>query len=195
MEATMAQKPRFSLVVVASSDGFIARAAGHAPADWQSPEEQAFFLGTVAAADWSVLGRTTHETAFRPDRRRIVFSHSAPMPEWRSPTHLWLDPQTTSPDEMAALVAPVRPMASALILGGADVAAWFLDRGRIDEVLLSIEPVSFRSGLPIFPSGGAGDPIELVRARGFEMRAERALNSRGTRLVVLTPLLNPNTGH
>ena len=88
----MAQYPRFSLVVVASCDGFIARAAGHSPADWQSPEEQAFFLGTVAGADWCVLGRTTHQTAFRLDRRRVVFSHSAPLPEWRSPLHLWLDP-------------------------------------------------------------------------------------------------------
>lgn len=191
----MASRPRFSLVAVTSGDGFIARTAGHAPAAWQSPEEQAFFLETVDAADWSVLGRTTHETAFRADRRRIVFSRSAPSPEWRTPTHLWLDPETVSPDQMAALVAPVRPMGAALILGGADVAAWFLDRGRIDEVSLSIEPVRFGTGLPIFPGDAAGDPVERVRARGFEVRAERALNSRGTRLVILTPGASANIGH
>jgi dihydrofolate reductase len=183
----MSQTARYSLVVVASSDGFIARTAGHAPADWQSPEEQAFFLKTVAAADWSVLGRTTHEAAFRTDRRRIVFSHSAPKPEWRSPTHLWLDPATISVDDLAALVAPVWPMGIGLVLGGADVAAWFLERGRIDEVLLSIEPVRFGTGLPIFPGDGAGDPVDLVRRRGFEVRSERALNAGGTRLVTLTP--------
>ena len=183
----MAQKPRFSLVVVTSSDGFIARTAGHAPADWQSPEEQAFFLATVASADWSVLGRTTHEAAYRRDRRRIVFSHSAREPEWRSPTHLWLDPETIQPDDLAGLVAPVRPMRTGLILGGAEVAAWFLERGRVDEVLLSIEPVGFETGLPIFPGDGAGDPIELVRARGFEVHAARQLNPGGTRLITLLP--------
>jgi dihydrofolate reductase len=183
----MTQTARFVLVVVASSDGFIARTAGHAPWDWQSPEEKAFFLETVAAADWSVLGRTTHETAFRADRRRIVFSHSAPAPEWRSPTHLWLDPATVSPDDLAALVAPVWPMRTALILGGADVAAWFLGRGCIDEVLLSVEPVAFGAGLPIFPGDAAGDPVERVRARGFEVQSERALNVNGTRLVTLIP--------
>jgi dihydrofolate reductase len=183
----MASRTCFSLVAVASSDGFIARAPGHAPADWQSPEEQAFFLETVAAADWSVLGRTTHETAFRADRRRVVFSHRAPSPEWRAPTHLWLDPATISPGDLAALVEPVRPMGTALILGGADVAAWFLERGRIDEVLLSIEPIAFGTGLPIFPGDAAGDPVEHVRARGFEVQAERALNATGTRLLTLAP--------
>ena len=179
----MAQNPRFSLVVVASLDGFIARTVGHAPADWQSPEEQAFFLRTVAGADWSVLGRTTHQTAFRLDRRRVVFSHSAPLPEWRSPLHLWLDPSAMTPDDLASLVAPVRPMRSALILGGAEVAAWFLEYGRIDEVLLSIEPVVFKTGLPIFVGDGEGDPVERVSAKGFEVVAECALNPNGARLV------------
>jgi dihydrofolate reductase len=185
---------RFTLMIVASSDGFIAKAAGHAPADWQSPEESAFFLETVAVADWSVLGRTTHETAFREDRRRIVFSHSASTPEWRSPIHLWLDPMTVSTGDLAALVAPVRPMRTALILGGEDVAAWFLSRGAIDEVLLSIEPIAFGTGLPIFPGDEAGDPVERVRARGFEVQSERALNARGARLVTLIPL-HRRAGH
>ena len=33
--------PRFTLLVAASADGFIARAPGHAPSEWCSPEEQA----------------------------------------------------------------------------------------------------------------------------------------------------------
>jgi dihydrofolate reductase len=183
----MAQSARFSLVMVASSDGFIARQAGHAPWDWQSPQEQAFFLATVAAADWSIMGRTTHETAFRPDRRRIVFTHTAPQPEWRMPPHLWLNPARIKPDDLPSLVAAVHPMRSGLILGGADVAAWFLDHGRIDEVLLSIEPIRFGAGLPIFPGDGAGDPVGRVRAKGFEVHSERALNPSGTRLVTLVP--------
>jgi dihydrofolate reductase len=190
----MVRTARFVLVIVASSDGFIARAAGHAPWDWQSPEERAFFLETVARADWGVLGRTTHETAFRADRRRIVFSHSAPEPEWRLPTHLWVDPATISPDELGRLVDPVWPMRTALILGGADVAAWFLEQGQIDEVLLSIEPVAFGSGLPIFAGGAAGDPVALVRARGFGVQSERPLNTGGTRLVTLVPATG-QTGH
>jgi len=36
--------PRFTLLVVCSADGFIARRPGEAPSAWASPEEQAVFL-------------------------------------------------------------------------------------------------------------------------------------------------------
>jgi len=91
-DAPRAVTPCFTLLVVASADGLIGRHPGHSPADWASAEEQALFLSAVDAADWSVMGRGTHETAFRPQRRRIVFSRSAPAPQWRAPAHLWLDP-------------------------------------------------------------------------------------------------------
>ena len=32
----------------------------------------ALFLAAVDAADWGVMGRTTHEAAFKPQRRRVV---------------------------------------------------------------------------------------------------------------------------
>jgi dihydrofolate reductase len=66
--------PRFTLLVAATADGFIAREPGHPPADWCSPEEQAVFLAAVDAADWGIMGRTTHEAAYKPFRRRIVTS-------------------------------------------------------------------------------------------------------------------------
>ncbi len=183
----MADAAEFILVLVTSADAFIARAPGHPPWEWQSPEEQAFFLDTVAAADWSIMGRVTHETAFRPERRRIVFSHSACSPDWRAPTHLWIDPGRQTPDDLVRLVEPVRPMRTGLILGGADVAEWFLSYRRIDRVLLSIEPVEFGAGLPAFPGGEAGDPVALLASLGFDAISERPLNETGTRLLELAP--------
>jgi dihydrofolate reductase len=179
-------RPHFTLLVVATADGFIARHPAHSPADWASAEEQARFLAAVDAADWAVMGRHTQEAADKPERRRIVFSSSAPRPEWRRPTQLWLDPAGLSPDGLAPLVAAVRPMRKALILGGTSVHDWFHAQGRIDRVLLTIEPVRFGAGLAVF-SGAEGPPEATFARLGYRLEDSRALNARGTRLLSLAP--------
>lgn len=176
-------RPRFTLIVVASQDGFIARTPADTPADWASPEEQVHFRAEVARADWGIMGRHTHEAADRPERRRIVFSSSAAEPHWRRPAQLWLDPAGLEADDLAGLVAPVRPLREGLILGGTRVHDWFHAQGRIDRVLLTVEPVRFGAGLPLF--AGQGGPAEAVLARlGYRATGRRELNSRGTGLIV-----------
>jgi dihydrofolate reductase len=178
-------RPRFTLLVVASADGFIARTPGESPATWASAEEQALFLDRVARADWSVMGRATHEAADRPDRRRVVFSSRGGG--WVRPTQLWLDPAGLTPDDLAARVEAVRPMRDALILGGTRVHDWFLAHGRIDAVDLTVEPVTFGTGLPIFSGQDRRDPVAAFAAHGFRVARERALNATGTRLIRLDP--------
>ena len=184
---TAPARPRFTLLVAATADGFIARAPGHAPAEWCSPEEQAVFLAAVDAADWGIVGRTTHEAAFKPWRRRIVFSSAAATPDWRTDTHLWLDPAGTTPDALAALVRGVHPLGEGLILGGTRVHDWFHAHGRIHAVRLTIEPVRFGAGLPVFSGDGAGDPVATFARRGYRVVGEERLNAAGARLVDLAP--------
>jgi dihydrofolate reductase len=180
-------RPRFTLLVACSTDGFIAREPGHAPADWCSPEEQAVFLAAVDAADWGIMGRTTHEAAFKPWRRRIVLSSAAPRPDWRTERHLWIDPAATTPDGLAALVAEVHPLREGLILGGTRVHDWFAAHGRIDRVRLTIEPLTFGAGLPVFSGDEAGDPVAAFARRGWRVVAEEILNAAGTRLIDMAP--------
>jgi dihydrofolate reductase len=179
-------RPTFTLLVVTTSDGFIARHPAHSPADWASPEEQALFRSKVAAADWGIMGRRTHEAADRPDRRRIILSTSAPEPHWRRPTQLWLDPAGLTPDDLATLVAPVHPLRHGAILGGTAVHDWFHRAGRIDRVLLTVEPVSFGTGLTIF-TGETGPAEEVLARHGYRRTEERVLNPAGTRLLTYLP--------
>ncbi|SEA10816.1 hypothetical protein [Rubrimonas cliftonensis] len=178
---------RFTLVVCATADGFIARAPGHSPAEWASPEEQAVFLAAVDAADWAVMGRGTHEAAPRPDRRRIVLSGSASHPEWRAPGQFWLDPTGRAPSDLPGLVGGVRPLREGLILGGTRAHDWFHAHRAVDAVELTVEPVSFGAGLPVFSDQRAREAVEAFLEKGYRVRAERRLNSGGTRLVSLGP--------
>lgn len=178
-------KTRFTLVVVSTADGFIARHSGHNPADWASAEEQDLFFAKVDAADWSVMGRGTHSTADRPERRRIVFSTSAPAPEWRRPRQLWLDPDGLAPAAFAGLVGDRHPLRHGLILGGTPVHDWFLRHRAIDEVLLTVEPLRFGAGLPIFSGQQGDDPLAIMAHAGFEPVETTRLNAGGTRLIRL----------
>ena len=178
-------RPHFTLTVVASADGFIARHPGDAPHLWASPEEQALFFADVEAADWGVMGRGTHEAADRPDRRRIVFSGAGGG--WKRPAQLWVDPADLTPPELAALVAEVRPLERGIILGGTRVHDWFLAHDAIDRVHLTVEPIRFGHGLPIFAGQEGKDPVAVFGAAGFAPVEERLLNDAGSRFVVLEP--------
>ena len=178
-------RPHFTLTVVASADGFIARHPGDAPHLWASPEEQALFLADVEAADWGVMGRGTHEAADRPDRRRIVFSGAGGG--WKRPTQLWVDPAGLSVDDLARRVAGIRPLERGIVLGGTRVHDWFLDRGAIGRIHLTVEPIRFGGGLPIFTGQAKDDPVAILGAAGFAPVQERILNDGGTRFLVLEP--------
>jgi dihydrofolate reductase len=177
-------KVTFTLTAVVSADGYIARRAGEHPGSWASAEEQARFLVEVPGYDWAFMGRTTHETAFRTDRRRVVFSHAANGLEWREKTHLWVDPNEVSLTDILAALMPVRPPRRCIVLGGATVHDWFLAHDLIDRVELTIEALRFGGGLPLLT--GQPDDVtgELLR-RGFAIVEQQELNVQGTRLLVL----------
>ena len=173
-------RPEFTLAVVTSADGFIARAPDDAPHTWASAEEQALFFADVEAADWAVMGRHTHAAADRPDRRRVVFSGAAGAGEWRRPKQFWVDPARLGLVALPGLVAAVHPLRRGLILGGTRVHDWFLGQGAIDRVHLSVEPLRFGTGLPLF-TGHSGPPEAVLRALGFACDGARVLNAQGTR--------------
>lgn len=176
---------QFTLTIVSSRDGFIARAPDHAPQAWASPEEQALFFRDVEAADWAIMGRNTHEAADKPHRRRIIFS--ARLSGWRRPTQLWVDPARLTPEDLPARVEAVHPLRRGLILGGTRVHDWFLAHRAIDRVHLTVEPAAFGAGLPIFSGQTQRDPVAVFREAGFVVASERALNARGTRFLELAP--------
>jgi dihydrofolate reductase len=177
----------FTLTAVVSADGFIARRAGEHPGSWASAEEQARFLAEMPGYDWAFMGRTTHETAFRQDRRRVVFSSTATGLDWREATHLWLDPARAPFALVLAELSRIRPPHRCIVLGGAAVHDWFLDRDLIDRIDLTIEPLRFGEGLT-FLTRQRGDAVAELASRGFVVVDQQRLNQLGTELLVLTRL-------
>ncbi|WP_424927232.1 hypothetical protein [Amaricoccus tamworthensis] len=174
--------PEFTLAVVCTEDGFIAREPGHTPGDWASFEEQQLFHSRVSAADWSIMGRGTHEAVDRPERRRIIFSSSGEG-TWRRPNQIWVNPEGLTPSDLPQLVNGHHPLRFGLILGGTAVHDWFLHHNAISKIFLTIEPVRFGEGLPVFTGQSRYGPEEEILKRGFVRVSDRTLNEAGTRLM------------
>lgn len=172
-------RPHFTLTVATSSDALISPGIDTSTADWASAEEQDLFFADIAAADWCIMGRHTHEAADKPDRHRIIFSTT--QSGWVRPTQFWLDPAGETSASLGAHVHAVRPLTKGLILGGMRVHDWFLAAGAIDRINLTIEPVRFGTGVPVFGDQEEAEPVSVFTTRGFKVIAERELNATGTR--------------
>jgi dihydrofolate reductase len=176
--------PFFTLTVATSRDGYISRSTDEPPQAWASAEEQELFFRDVNAADWAIMGRNTHLAANRPNRHRIIFSTRAAG--WRRPTQLWLNPARLGAGDLPRRVGHVRPMRHGLILGGTRVHDWFLSQRAIHKVHLTIEPVRFGRGLPIFSAQTLRDPLAVFTDHGFQVISDDVLNRAGTRYIELT---------
>ncbi len=51
------------------------------------------------------------------------------------------------------------------VIGGGDLAGQFLDAGALDEIAVSVAPVTLRAGAPLFPRRVESDRLRLVEAR------------------------------
>lgn len=179
--APSAQPPSFTLVAVTSRDGYITGPDGEPPHLWASAEEQVLFADTVSALDWSFIGRRTHIAAWRPDRRRVVFSRSFRTPVWRHPSRLWVDPERVTLATILAALRPVHPPEHCGILGGVAVHDWFAARRLIDAADITVEPLTFGRGLPLFAQSAVPDPLAAMHELGLVETDVVTLNARGTR--------------
>jgi dihydrofolate reductase len=91
---------------------------------------------------------------------KIVFSKTLDQVRWNSRLV-----REDIPTEIAALKAkPGKDMA----IGGADIAATFLNFGLIDEIKLYINPVIVGSGKPMFPPLSKPISLHLIATHTFD---------------------------
>ena len=165
---------RFSLIAVVSADGFIARRPDEMPAAWTSPEEQAAFREIMKGISWSFLGRATHDIAPNAERRRVVFTRRVVEPVWANANQLLYNPTHATLDRVLEMA---RVDGTCGILGGTAIYDHFLALGRVDEAEVSIEPVTFGSGLPLFSAIAWPDALARL---GLTLVSEEPLNDRAS---------------
>ena len=138
-------KPKIVAIAAITIDGKIARNQGHFT-DWTSPEDKTFLRGFLNTCDAIVVGNNTYKTAEAPLSKRncIVFTHDVESTRQARENLLLCNPANAS---IETVLEPYRIVA---LLGGTQTYSYFLHRNLIDELYLTIEPVVFGDGLPLF---------------------------------------------
>jgi len=165
------QKPRCIAIAVMTLDGKIARHHHHFT-DWSSPEDKQFLREFLKRTDVIVAGHNTHEIAAKElaQYNRIVLTTSVVTTERRDEKLLLSNPETV---DVKTLFEPYKLVG---ILGGMDTYTYFLERDLLDELYLTIEPIIFGRGLPLFES------TRDVLAK-FRLESTKQLNEKGTLLL------------
>jgi dihydrofolate reductase len=163
--------PTINAFAAITLDGKIARHANHF-SDWTSAEDKVVFRDHMNSSDVVVAGNNTYRTAeiFLSKRNCIVFTRSVPTLERRRYNLLMLNPEGVSIEEFLSSYQTVA------LIGGREVYTYFLERGLIDNLYLTIEPLAFGNGLDLF----RWESDKTVR---FQLESSRQLNAAGSLLL------------
>ncbi len=135
-----------SLMVAITVDGKIARASDHYP-DWTGKADKRFYVEITKRAGVMIMGSTTFDTIGKvlPGRKTVVMTRNRDRRSDRDDLIFTQDP----PDKILADLES-QGYVEAVVVGGAKINQLFAARGLIDELILTVSPYAFGSGLSIF---------------------------------------------
>ncbi|RXZ80321.1 dihydrofolate reductase [Paenibacillaceae bacterium] len=164
-----------------SLDGFVEGPLGEI--DWSAPDEELFHYinNREKNVDTHLYGRRTYENmaAYWPSADnnpsasqqeieyartwksipKIVFSRTIDKAEWNS---------VVVKDGIQQAIAEQKSMPGGdLLLGGANLAATFIQQGLVDELLLYVHPVILGSGKRLFAASHSKVELELIETKPF----------------------------
>lgn len=163
------------LSVVASKDGRVTDARGNPPSMWASGEDQRMFRTLIRRCGVVIIGSNTY-TAQKESIRaargalRVVMT-SRPARYKKDARRGRLEFTSRSPSVVVASLS-ARGFSRSLLAGGPELVRTFLKAKLVNELWLTIEPVTFGKGLKM---------ASVPKARLVLLR-KQALNNKGTTL-------------
>jgi len=138
---------RIFIIAAVTADGFIGKHSLHG-SDWTSHEDKKLFVRLTKEAGTMVMGSRTFETIKRalPGRRTIVLTSHPDAVRVEG-----VEATDSSPAELVARLEKEGVTALA-VCGGATVYAQFMEAGLVNELYLTVEPLLFGKGIPLFSS-------------------------------------------
>lgn len=131
-----------------------------------------------------VMGRTTYEWV-RDHLEQTGEAWPYPMPTWVV-THA--DPRPIEGADLHFVAGDVGPIHAAAadaagtkniwLVGGGDLAAQFAEAGQLDELVVSIAPVTLGAGRPLFPRPHHFELTDVTRNRDFICATYKVVGAR-----------------
>ncbi|MEK9182918.1 MAG: dihydrofolate reductase [Patescibacteria group bacterium] len=165
----LADKTRFIAFVASSIDGRISLVKKSLP-NWTSQEDWRFFQKSLARVDAVIVGRNTYQAAVARLRKRSTFVLSSRVKKARrSGTVTFVNPARVN------FVDFFKDYKTVAVLGGGAVYRFMLEKGLLDEIFITVEPLIFGRGKTMFVGG--------TRTAQLRLLSMKRLNRVGTILL------------
>jgi dihydrofolate reductase len=154
------------LLMAQTLDGKIARHADHFP-DWTGRADKQLFVRATRRAGVIIMGSKTFDTIGRPlpGRRNVVMTRDPKrVSQWENLVYTSL-----APVEILRGLEQ-EGFEKVILAGGARINTLFAQAGLIDEIIVTITPLVFGSGIAMFEEGISAD---LALKRAIPIDAER----------------------
>lgn len=135
------------LLMAITLDGKIAQSSDHFP-DWTGKADKKYFMERTKQAGCLIMGRTTYDTIGRPlpGRKNVIMTRS-PRGSAHDTSVLEF---TSQPPAILLQQLEKEGFKEVILAGGAQINTLFAKAGLIDEIILTISPLVFGSGLSLF---------------------------------------------
>lgn len=172
-------KMKVVAIAVSSINGKITKGNSLKVRSWVSKEDSDFFNSRLSTAKLVVMGRGTYDanrSIIKPRKEclRIVLTKN-PNKYLRFEVPNQLEFSSDFPKEIVKKLGK-RGYQEMLLVGGSKIYSSFLRDGLIDEIYLTVEPLIFGRGKPLFEKGKFESKLKLIKTK--------KLNSRGTFLLL-----------
>lgn len=142
-------KPNFYIVTVTTLDGKIAKNSNH-NVNWSSPEDKQHLNQMIDKSDAVIIGSNTYKVAKAvlsteklAGRNYIILTRSVDTTEEKETGRLFVNPENI---DIRKLTEDLNYQ-NVAILGGGKIYSLMLERGWVDEIFLTIEPIIFGVGI------------------------------------------------
>ncbi|HEY6878659.1 MAG TPA: dihydrofolate reductase family protein [Polyangiales bacterium] len=175
-------RPRCSVFIATSVDGYIARRDGSI--DWLSSVEREGedygYKKFMESVDTVVLGRNTYdfisrEPAWPFQGKRVVVLTHRPAAAKHGEQFF-----SGKPEQLVEQLG--KRGAQSIYVDGGTAVRGFLAAGLIDRMTISVVPVVLGGGIPLFGEGVGENPLVLEESRAFStglMQLRYRLGARG----------------
>ncbi len=179
---TYDQPMHVKLVAATSIDGFIARRANERSFDWTSAEDKALYISQIKEAGAVIMGSTSFQTFTRYPRGLTfaIYTHHPEKFVNPRPDVITAFGTAAAPAELLTELAE-RGHDKVIVAGGASIYAQFLQAGVVDTILLTVEPVVFGKGVPLFGQE-IGDKLQNWHLQSTQQLNESTIALEYTRL-------------
>jgi len=139
------------LIAAITADGYIGRDANDRSFDWTSQEDKQFYVKSIKRAKAVVMGLRTFKTFTRyPKGNRYILYTNRPE-EFINPKPEVIEAMATKEDPKVIIEQlEAEGFSEVAIAGGASIYTLFLKAGVIDTLYLTVEPILFGKGVPLF---------------------------------------------